>query len=255
MTKSARRDTKEGPLVVAFAGDACTGKTTMALTMKAFLRAGFVEAISLDGYHTEDRARRINTRRPALDPKANDLSYAAEHLAALRTGNTAEVPTYDHRTGKFGQTRVALPAPVIIWDGLHALYPIFRSLTDLRVFFEVEPELQRQWRLSRDIHERGYEPAVLEDLMNLREPAVTAWISPQRAAADILLHYSVEDGQVRVKAHVVRPAARCRACRLVSERVCDRAIQDDSALEDSKERQVLQVFLEALCKWNQPPKI
>lgn len=174
----------------------------LACAFKALLPAGRVEVVSLDGYHTETRAQRLRSRRPAVDPGSNDLETARRHLTVLRSGRSVDIPTYDHTRGEFGPARRIAPAKIIVWEGLHALYPLFHELTDLRVFFDVEPRLKRQWRMARDVNERGYETDVLVDWLKHRDPAVTTWITPQRTWADLHFRYEAPMGELRLRGRI-----------------------------------------------------
>lgn len=182
------------PLLIGIAGDACTGKTTLANALSDLLVPGEAEVISLDGYHVETRAERLLSRRPAVDPSANDLATARRHLVALSRGRHAVVPTYDHSLGDFGPLRRVEPARVVVWEGLHALYPLFLNHLDLRVFCDVEEDLKHRWRMVRDVGERGYRSDVLANWLEHRHPAARSWILPQRESADVYFRYQETDG-------------------------------------------------------------
>ena len=118
------------PILMAVAGDSGSGKTTYTHGIRRLLGADMVSYISLDGYHKEDRATRRKTGRLPLDPRANDLKLFKTHLQALRAGAAVEVPIYNHATGCFDEPRIIEPRPVIIIEGLHALYPNFLPYYD-----------------------------------------------------------------------------------------------------------------------------
>src|SRR5690625_3893395 len=118
------------PILIAVAGDSGSGKTTHTLGIRRLLGADMVSYISLDGYHKEDRAARKVSGRLPLDPRANDLELVSSHLKSLRAGAAIEVPIYNHKTGRFDAPQIIDPRPIVIIEGLHALYPDFLPYYD-----------------------------------------------------------------------------------------------------------------------------
>ncbi|PWG63860.1 phosphoribulokinase [Sediminicurvatus halobius] len=175
------------PIVVAVAGDSGSGKTTYTQGIERLLGSDVVSQISLDGYHKEDRAQRRRSGRSPLDPRANHLPQAVDHLARLRRGETVEVPVYDHETGTFAAPRRHRPTPVIIVEGLHTLYPEFLPFVDFRLYVDSDDDVKWQWKLDRDVSERGYEPAEARRQMELRQADYRRWIDFQKANADVIV--------------------------------------------------------------------
>lgn len=175
------------PILIAVAGDSGSGKTTHTLGIRRLLGADMVSYISLDGYHKEDRAARKVSGRLPLDPRANDLELVSSHLKSLRAGAAIEVPIYNHKTGRFDTPQIIDPRPIVIIEGLHALYPDFLPYYDFTLFVDTDREVKWRWKSERDVHERGYDPDEVKREMHRREIAYRRWIDFQKAHADIIV--------------------------------------------------------------------
>jgi len=175
------------PILMAVAGDSGSGKTTYTHGIRRLLGADMVSYISLDGYHKEDRATRRKTGRLPLDPRANDLKLFKTHLQALRAGAAVEVPIYNHATGCFDEPRIIEPRPVIIIEGLHALYPNFLPYYDFTLFVDTDREIKWRWKFERDVHQRGHDPDEVRREMQRREIAYLRWIDFQKTHADVIV--------------------------------------------------------------------
>ncbi len=175
------------PVLVAVAGDSGSGKSTYTRGIRRLLGADMVSYISLDGYHKEDRETRRRTGRLPLDPRANDLKLVKAHLRALRAGHPVEVPIYNHQTGTFDEPRLIEPTPVVIVEGLHALYPNFLPYYDFTLFVDTDREVKWRWKFERDVNARGYNADELRREMQRREIAYRRWIDFQKTEADVIV--------------------------------------------------------------------
>lgn len=175
------------PILMAVAGDSGSGKTTYTHGIRRLLGADMVSYVSLDGYHKEDRATRKISGRLPLDPRANDLKLIKSHLHALRAGAAVEVPIYNHTTGCFDAPRIIQPRPVVIIEGLHALYPNFLPCYDFTLFVDTDREVKWRWKFERDVHQRGHDPEDVKREMQRREIAYRRWIDFQKTHADVIV--------------------------------------------------------------------
>lgn len=190
--RTALRHTRR-PIVIGVAGDSGAGKSTYMNGVARLLGDDMVATLSLDGYHKEDRATRRRTRRVPLDPEINDLALAREHVAAVRRGEEVTVPVYDHTTGCFAGARDFAPAPVVIVEGLHALYPEFLALYDFTLFVDSDQAVKREWKMHRDVHDRGYDEAEVRREMQRRETAYKRWIDFQKTHAEAVIKIHPSD--------------------------------------------------------------
>jgi len=175
------------PILLGVAGDSGSGKTTYTHGIRRLLGPDMVSYVSLDGYHKEDRATRKKTGRLPLDPRINDLKLIKAHLQALRAGAAVEVPIYNHHTGSFDPPRVIHPTPVVIIEGLHALYPNFMPYYDFTLFVDTDREVKWRWKFERDVHQRGYDADEVRREMQKREIAYRRWIDFQKTQADVIV--------------------------------------------------------------------
>lgn len=174
------------PIMVAVAGDSGSGKTTYTRGITRLLGDELVGCLSLDGYHKEDRAQRRQSGRSPLDPRANHLSLVRDHLERFQAGETVAVPHYNHQTGTFDEP-VPFPAkPVIIVEGLHALYPELLPLFDFRLYIDTDHTVKSRWKFDRDVFRRGYDPEYARREMNRREGDYRRWIDFQKTNADVI---------------------------------------------------------------------
>ncbi|RFA29055.1 phosphoribulokinase [Alkalilimnicola ehrlichii] len=175
------------PILLAVAGDSGSGKTTYSQGIRRLLGEDMVAAISLDGYHKEDRAMRKISGRSPLDPRANDLKLIKSHLRTLRAGQAVEIPVYNHETGLFDEPQLVQPKPVILVEGLHALYPNFLPYFDFTLFVDSDREVKWRWKLERDVNCRGYDPEEVKREMQRREVAYKRWVDFQKTHADVIV--------------------------------------------------------------------
>lgn len=177
--------------IVGICGDSGAGKSTYAASLRQLLGEERVTVISLDDYHSLDRRERDRVGVTALHPyKANNLGLLVDHVWALRNGQSILKPVYDHSTGTFGEPELITPTDIVIMEGLHTLYlERLRSALDLSIYFDTDPSLRVQWKVRRDAGVRGYTPDAVFEEIERRRYDVERYIEPQKAFADIVIHY------------------------------------------------------------------
>lgn len=177
----------KSPIIIGIAGDSGSGKTTYSNGIRKLLGIDMVETITLDGYHREDRqARKVSGSLP-LDPAANKLDLFYEHLKLLKSGKSIELPIYNHETGRFDPPKTFSPSPVIIIEGLHALYPEFMEFYDFTIYADPAREVKWQWKKKRDLNLRHHKNQELVEEMHLRESAYKRWIDFQKTSANVVI--------------------------------------------------------------------
>ena len=188
--KSLMERIKESGRVFVFgiAGDSGSGKTTISLGIRRILGEEMVATFSMDDYHSLDRKQRKEQNITPLHPAANHLDLLADHLEALRRGESIDKPVYDHSTGAISGTVPFGPAPVIIVEGLHPLYTErLRSLIDFKIFVDPSRSVKRLWKVRRDVGERGYDPAQVMAEILQREPDYKLYVDMQKIYAEIVV--------------------------------------------------------------------
>ncbi|MDY0323328.1 MAG: phosphoribulokinase, partial [Candidatus Carbobacillus sp.] len=87
--------------IVGIAGDSGAGKSTFVSELRELIGPEKVTVISIDDYHSLDRAERTRVGVTALHPwKANNLGLLIEHVWQLKAGKEIAKPIYDHSDGK-----------------------------------------------------------------------------------------------------------------------------------------------------------
>ena len=175
------------PIIIGVSGDSGSGKTTYSNGIRRLLGDDIVQTIELDGYHKEDRDQRLLSGRLPLDPDANYLDLLEEHLRLLKQGKSIDVPIYNHGTGKFDSPRSLAPSPIIIIEGLHALYPQLLPLLDFSIYVDPDHDVKWQWKYERDVKKRGHRAEALREEMLKREAAYKRWIDFQKTNANIVI--------------------------------------------------------------------
>lgn len=180
------------PVIIGIAGDSGSGKTTYTNRIEKLIGSDLVKTIAMDGYHKEDRDERSISGILPLDPNANHLDLLAHHLNQLKEGKVAYIPIYNHNTGQFDAPVALEPTPIVIIEGLHALYPELLSFLDFRIYVDPEYAIKWDWKYERDVNQRGHSSEALEKEMLKRAAAYKHWLEFQEINADIVikLYYS-----------------------------------------------------------------
>jgi phosphoribulokinase len=170
--------------------------------------------ICLDDYHSLDRAGRTARQITALHPDANHLDLMGQHMRLLRQGETIFKPVYDHSNGTFGPPEFVEPKPLVLINGLHALFtPELRRQWDVSVFLDPHPTLRVEWKIKRDTSKRGYTRAEVIEQLEQRRHDSEAYVMPQRELADIVISFypppdyeqTLDDTKLNVKITLRHP--------------------------------------------------
>lgn len=171
--------------IVGIAGDSGSGKTTFANGIKRMFGEDVVSHITLDDYHVYDREMREKLGITPLHPSANNLKLVETHLYMLKRGEKIKKPTYDHRTGTFGEWVDFEPTPIVIVEGLHTLYDGIRDHIDFKIFVDPARYIKRKWKIKRDVEKRGYDREKVVKEIIRREPDYKRYIDFQKIYADV----------------------------------------------------------------------
>lgn len=184
------------PLLIAVAGGSGSGKSTLAAALRARLPEGVVRMVIEDAYYGDWGGN------PGFDPatfdfddiSAKDHGLLAEHLRALKAGQTVEGPIYCFSTHRRRpESERVEPCPLIVVEGAHLLCtPALAAIFDLRVFVDTPADVRFIRRLIRDQRERDRtaESVIGQYLATVR-PAHERFIEPSRRLADIV----IDDGR------------------------------------------------------------
>jgi len=175
-------------VLIGVAGDSGCGKSTFLRRLIDLFGAEFMTVICLDDYHSLDRQGRKKAGVTALDPKANNFNLMYEQIKALKEGKSIAKPIYNHDTGTLEGPETIEPNKVIVIEGLHPLYDErVRELIDFSVYLDISEEVKINWKIQRDMAERGHTYEDVLASIQARKPDFTAYIEPQRGYADVVI--------------------------------------------------------------------
>ena len=178
-------------MIVGIAGGTGSGKTT--ITGQIAERLGDrVTVITHDNYY---RAHHEMTyeERTLLNydhPDAYETELLVEHLAALRRGESVEVPVYDFTIyDRTDATTTVHPAPVIIVEGIVIFaHPQLREQMDVKVYVDADADVRILRRILRDVQERGRSlESVINQYLTTVKPMHEAFVEPSKKYADVIV--------------------------------------------------------------------
>jgi len=190
----------KNPLVISIAGDSGVGKDTLSSVLKdAF---GLKHAIEIcgDDFHRFERRHPIWLSTTHLDPFANNLKLWEKNLRLAKNRQPFKHKIYDHELGLFSESTIKPKADLVISQGLHALYPNFDDLSDLRIYISMDEELRVSNKISRDVARRGKTPDQVMESIISRAGDSNSFIQPQRENADLLIDISSkQDSETEIR--------------------------------------------------------
>ena len=175
-------------VLIGVAGDSGCGKSTFLRRLTDLFGEQFMTVICLDDYHSLDRKGRKEAGVTALNPKANNFDLMYEQIKALKNGQSIDKPIYNHETGLIDPPERIDPNQVVVIEGLHPLYDErVRSLVDFSVYLDISDEVKINWKIQRDMAERGHTYEDILASINARKPDFSAYIEPQKQYADVVI--------------------------------------------------------------------
>ena len=143
------------PFIIGISGGAASGKTTVTEAIKTFL-GNKCTLVSMDNFYFDlspiDQILAETQDFDFDDPQAMDLDSIYELLLELSLNQIAKSPIYDFKTNsKTGEYFDIRPSPVIIIEGIHALYSSkIRQLLNLKIFIDTPENIRFMRKLKRD---------------------------------------------------------------------------------------------------------
>jgi uridine kinase len=182
---------KQG-ILIGIGGGSGSGKTSVAQNIDQLLGPGRVCIIEQDFYY-RDLSRLPLEQRAKMNfdhPDAFDVDLMYTQLCELLGGKAIEHPIYDFRTHcrKSGTERVG-PHRVVILEGILILMdPRIRSLMDIKVYVDNDPDVRFIRRLKRDIEERGRSvDSIVHQYEKTVRPMYLQFVEPTKRYADIII--------------------------------------------------------------------
>lgn len=194
--------------IVGITGGSGVGKTTLIDGLRKEFE-GHIATFSLDNYYLPKDQQKIDENGVInFDlPTALDVRKMQEDYDCLLAGKsiTQEVYTFNNPTGE-KEKLVIEPRELLIVEGLFVMhYEFIRSSLNYAVYLSVDPEIQLERRLVRDMHERNYsEKDVLYQWKNHVIPSYENFVLPYKPQVDLIITNNEEfDENIHILTSVI----------------------------------------------------
>lgn len=176
--------------IIGITGGSGSGKTTIVNKIAEIVPD--FQFIPQDNYYKS--AEHISNRNITAfnfdHPSAFDNELIYRHLAALKAGETIEMPQYDfvnHR--RAAETIRVNPSKLIVFEGIMILFEKeIRDLIDLKVYVDTPDDIRFIRRLRRDVKERGRtQDSVVRQYLEVVRPGHYQFVEPTKAYADLIV--------------------------------------------------------------------
>lgn len=195
--------TSHKPFVIGVAGGSGSGKSTVTREVLAAIGPEKVAVVMQDDYYRDQSHMAPEDRRKQNydHPDAFDWPLMTQHLAALRKGEAIAMPVYDFAAdNRSSETITVKPAPVIVVEGLFALYDTkLRNMMSLKIYVDTASDVRFIRRLQRDMSERGRSAeSVMNQYLETVRPMHKQFIEPTKRNADVILPHGANGPAVDI---------------------------------------------------------
>jgi uridine kinase len=197
------------PFVIGVAGGSGSGKSTVTREVLASIGPEMAAVVMQDDYYLDQTHLSPEERcKTNYDhPDAFDWPLMMRHVQALRRGEPIDMPVYDFSAhNRSSRTITVKPAPVIVIEGLFALYePRLCKMMSLKIFVDTASDVRFIRRLQRDITERGRSTeSVIQQYLETVRPMHKQFIEPTKRNADVILPHGANGPAVDILTTKVR---------------------------------------------------
>ena len=178
--------------IIGIAGGTGSGKTTVVKRIAKALPPHCAAVVPLDSYYN-DTTGLTPEERAAINfdhPDAFDWKLLNKQLKDLREGRAIEQPTYSYiQCNRLPETIHVEPKPVIIIEGIMTLIDKkLRSLMDLKIFVDTDPDERLIRNIQRDTIDRGRTVSMVVDrYLKVLKPMHEQFIEPTKRYADLII--------------------------------------------------------------------
>jgi uridine kinase len=186
--------------VIAISGDSGSGKTRLCESLNRLFENENILKLETDRYHKWERGDPHYETYTHLHPEANYLQKMEDDVYNLILGDGVFAVDYDHSTGRFTPLEKISSKENIILCGLHTLWSSnLRPLLNLKIFMDTDRELIQEWKIHRDVTQRGKLPENVKKEMERRHHDYMSYINTQKEDADIIIQYYKCGSSIRCK--------------------------------------------------------
>jgi uridine kinase len=191
------------PFVIGIAGGSGSGKSTVTRQVLASIGPEMASVVYQDDYYLDQTHLSADARRKTNydHPQAFDWPLMVQQVQSLCRGESIAMPRYDFtQDNRSGQTTTVQPAPVIVVEGLFALFdPDLRNMMSLKIFVDTAADVRFIRRLQRDISERGRSlDSVIHQYLETVRPMHKQFIEPTKRHADVILPHGANGPAVDI---------------------------------------------------------
>jgi len=191
------------PFVIGVAGGSGSGKSTVTREVLASIGPEMATVVIQDDYYCDQTPLSAQERRKTNydHPQAFDWPLMVQHVQALCRGEAIDKPTYDFtQDNRASQTIAVQPAPVIVIEGLFALFDAdLRKMMSLKIFVDTAADVRFIRRLQRDMAERGRSAeSVINQYLETVRPMHKQFIEPTKRHADVILPHGANGPAVDI---------------------------------------------------------
>ena len=179
-------------IIIGIAGGTGSGKTTVVKKIMKRFQPDEVVLLPQDSYY-KDSSNVPAEERQNINfdhPDAFDWALLSKHISMLKKGEAIEQPIYSYITSTRQKETIHIePKEVVIIEGILALWDKkLRSLMDLKIFVDADPDERLIRVIQRDVIERGRTAeAVMERYMRVLKPMHMEFIEPCKRYADLII--------------------------------------------------------------------
>ena len=180
------------PFIIGVAGGSGSGKSTVSQKVLAAFGTDMVSVVMQDDYYCDQThlSPEVRSQTNYDHPQAFEWSLLVQHVQALRNGEAIEMPEYDFTVhNRSDRTIPVKPAPVIVIEGLFALYDTeLCDMMSLKIFVDTASDIRFIRRMQRDITERGRSvESVISQYLETVRPMHKQFIEPTKRNADVII--------------------------------------------------------------------
>jgi uridine kinase len=195
--------------IVGITGGSGAGKTTLIDNLRAEFK-GKVSTFSLDNYYLA-KERQVTDKNGVINfdlPTALDTDKMETDFLHLLSGETIEQSLYRFNNPASKKETIRIePSELLIVEGLFVMhYPFISEVLNYSVFLSVDPKIQLERRLQRDVKERNYsQDDIIYQWENHVIPSFDQFVLPYKSKADLIItNNNSFDENIHILTSVIR---------------------------------------------------